>query len=1120
MNWPLVWGLFGLLMPLGSRLAAAGERQFVLREHVGRTWRDELITFTFEAADGECHPASLRLRGRSGPVPVQIVRREAWPGQQGFVRTARVSFFADLDALQTETFTLSFGPDPGPAPEPNPGLQLRQEEDKVSVRSRFFGAEFFVGRRAYATPQAAADVPGPLGSFMMADGTRFGGSEMFGPTAIAECEGELVAAGPVFAEMRWRYRYADGASFQLRARLGERDAAVYWDMAVDRHAVNDGWRLLMTKGDRPLTFSVQMEHFSQRPYFVKTGAKLGDWAHLPLGGEPEGIVTRLTPWADWVNDGTQAAMLLQDEQTGERLCIASRDPGAWVVPVHRDMPLVKLIGDNGGAFGKRMIVRKLPGGAVGLEANLVCDPGGPIRRWITGRLRPHEWHVIEALIASRAPLPPSAPTKFLDRAIQESVDRRRLDVVKDFVLDWPREPGSERPKLFATAADMRRLRRNRQTPRAVEDRLPELTSGSIPEFPGEADGLALAAYLCSGDRRLAVRCRLADRLRQHLGRLGEIDLLRGVPLVCAMYDGIVDSDLVTAAERPLLDAQMAFLGYRMADPAVWSLDRGYNAGTANMSVSFILGLGVIACTIPDHPAAPGWFEPARRRMLYWLENDVGDRGEWMEGSHYDQVTGSMFLAFALAARNAGFQDFTSHPKFRAMMRYIAVQYTPPDPMRGGFRASPPLGRANSGDRLGLAGLMARITAADDPEYSAAMQWMWQQAGAPTKVYDSRLGGTEFAVLDSRLPARRPVVRSEDFPRSNVLLRHGYGAAEEHYLSLAMVGDAPFIRPSEVGSILAWFAHGQPIAGAFTGGYDDRHELMTSRVSPARSPSAQQWRDATWHAMTGGVKRCVLQPRLDYCDAEFTIGKEGTAGWAMPADMPAWPPGPASSGTGDIAWRRQMLFVKGADAAAPSYLVLRDTVRGNRPTMWQFWTVTDGIVPGGGPARGTATLAGQTPSSARELRGNQFTGRGRFGVDVDLHIVSPRETPRHTLRWGKTYDDPVKGVADYRDLLHLSLEGDGSYVVVAFPRKREDPAPRVRSLAGDAVLEVSGPWGVDVVVLGTEPVEARLEGVRLRALAGCIQRRHNGGVVCLAEGKEVTSGDVTVTGPGPGSVARP
>jgi hypothetical protein len=820
---------------------------------------------------------------------------------------------------------------------------------------------------------------------------------------------------------------------------------------------------------------------------------------VDLAAARPGVLTNLTPWADWWDDTTQTVILLRAGPAATRLAIASRDPGSWVIPLVRNDAKLGVWQGSPGRFEKRMPLRKLADGTVALEANLRSEPGGRVRRWLMGILPDAAARLVDRSQAEKSP-------KLIDAALQEACNKRRLDDVSGYVLEWPRDPARVHPRLFASQSDIARWRARRRVPPSFAAVL-ERARGAIPTRGlGDADTAAISAYLATGTTRTAVETRILDRARRALGLLGDFDVMRHARIVAALYDSLADSGLIDRRERAVWDAQLAYLCYLLADPATWSLERRYASGNPNMSAMHIMGLGTVACAIPDHPAADEWIDPAIRYLDFWLEHDVGPQGEWMEGAHYDHVTAEAMLSFAVAAHNAGRADFFAHPKLKLLMEYLAKHYTPPDPAREGFRVLPPLGRGPASSRLGLVGIVARMTARSDPDYSAHMQWMWKQCGEPYQVWGC-LAGFEYFLLDPDLPAAAPRWGSEFFPQSTAVLRHGFGTPAEHYLNIAYGAETKFLRPGEVGSLIDWFAHGRPVAGLFSGGYDDRHELLTSRVVLARSPSPTEWRAVGGYTGSTELLATSSQQSVDYADTRYGLEKQSTQNRPMPPGVPPFPP-VSAPGRPPVTWRRQLLFVKGRTAADGCYLVLRDTVAGGQPTAWQFWSLSNGIVPTTELPRTRRPDRIWEPLPARPLAGDRFTALGQFGVDLDFFFAAPGG-PRHTLRWGQVYDIPFKGLRQYQDLMQARLDGDGAYFVVIYPRLANARPPTFESLAGGRAIAITGDHGRDVVALADDAAPIELAGLRIAAVAACIQRQGDRTILSLPVGGMIRAGDETL-----------
>ncbi len=1076
--------LFGL-----AAQVLGGEQKIVLREYLGQHWAPQLLTYPFSALEGACRAESLSLQGPDGPQAVQLSDIEFWPNTQ-FVKSATLAFITDLPPRTTKEFTVRYD-DRSRASVPRTDLAVREAGGKVEIATSGLGAVLLLGEKTYPEAVAASEVPGPLLSLRLADGTTYGGSRMFGPTAIRSYAARLLDRGPVFARLECVYTYADGNVLRLLAQVNAGDLAILWDSEVKEDRPEDGVDFLLSPGLPTLVFPVHMEFFTKRPVFLERKAAVGDLAELSLDTYSERLVTKLTPWNDWWDDYTQIAIPLKITGKDTVLRLSSRDPGAWVEPAAPGT-----MRDWGAWQHKLVPVERADDGLIYLRVNNAQG----IRRWTHAHLP-----------AETA----EAPFHWWAR----EVGQPPLNVVKEYVLDWPEKPGSH-PRLFFSKE---RLEEYFQAAPHDQKQI-DWILGTKPEIrsePSYKDAWALEAWLRSGGKReIAEQVQLAQRLRQHLNLLGKFDTMRSTGIVAVLYDALIDSDLIPPDDRDLYRAQIAYLAYKINDPSTWSIERGYRSYNENMSVSHLLARGILAALLADHPLARTWAGPAVARMKQWMDA-VGPEGEWFEGGHYDQVTYSTMIWFAIAAQRAGFYDFARDPAFKKFGMYIAKQQTPLDPQRGNRRVSPPLGRAQGGEMWGHLGLLAPLTKDSDPEYSAIMQWCWAQSGYDMKIMDSRLAGMEVVYLDPNLPQQRPNWGSDWFPQVGAILRNGVGTEEENYVNLLTNSKIEFARVSEPGCVLKWFAKGRPIAGLFCPGYAERQELLTTRVLRARTwQPGDNWFLPFGNATSTGLNEHAFLPRSDYVNTVYNIGGAYDANWwtsGVPKDLPPWPP-VAAEGKVPFTWQRQVLYLKDDLPGGPNYLILRDTVSGNQPTMWQFWTLSEKIGTPEEAANVEAFLAdkpGLKTVPPRPLIGDRFTAVGQLDVDLEYFIAAPQGTPRWTLRWGTHYQDYGVVGDEYQDLVQVQMPGDGAYYVALFPRYRFEPAPLFATLAEGKVIKVSGEFGTDYAFLSASETEATAEGVRFRGTAGSVQDRRQGGLVLtLSAPGEVAYQDYSLASPQP------
>jgi hypothetical protein len=627
----------------------------------------------------------------------------------------------------------------------------------------------------------------------------------------------------------------------------------------------------------------------------------------------------------------------------------------------------------------------------------------------------------------------------------------QLDWRKDLVLDWPVK--TRHPHVYFS---------------------PDERKGDQPEFKATPEML--------------------KSMRERLAMLGNFDVFRQAIDVAALYDAVIDTDWVSPADRAVLRAQMAYLGYILADPMCWSMERGYLSGNPNMSVSYTLSLGIVACLLPEHPQAKAWADYCDRWMDKWLADEVGIEGEWLpEGDSYGGfVTLPALLAYALAARRAGHRDFCRDPRFHKLILFFARQYLPPDPRHGGRRLSPPVGRAHGWQTSGYLGLAAKVLAGSNPRAARFLQWLWSQGQYPMTTGESRLGPFAPQVLDKGLPAEAPQWPSALFPALGPVLRHGFNTPSEHYLNILSHVDSRHnldVWTPCVGGINTWFAYGAPVSVSFDfgGGYAERHELLRDGVLLARwYDGAGQGKQPFGYYTKTRPECFTALPAADYVRASYTITEADQRDW-FPEKLPATPQLAPATGT-HLTWTRQLLFLKDPNPAGPTWALLRDTTAGGQPTAWQFWALSEKIGTPDQVADRVAFLAdkpGKTQAPARELTlSDRYTALGQLDVDVDFFVAAPSQTPRATFRYGgKTLH-----IEEYQDVLQLRLSGDGAYCVAVCPRPRSVAAPAMTALANGKLIEVAGAFGTDYAFLSHAPDEVSAKGLAVKGTAASVQER--------------------------------
>jgi len=1095
-RWIMMKSLTLVLLAFSIGASAAEPPTFVLRDQINTTWKDEAVSFRLNAPAGTCHPESVRLRGPEGAVACQLSDVQLWPGTP-FLKTGTLWFMTSLKPLERREYRVEWAGKPAPGAGPSEDLKLVRNASMAQFETSRFGVRLRLGGKAYAEPVAPDEVPGPVSAFRLADGTWFGGSDLYGKTKLRSWSAELTALGPVFAEGRYRYTYEDGNTLDLTVRIAARDDRVQFDVKVARDSRRDGLRIVLNRGLKPLTLHVQKRYNSRSNLFPKS-LGMGEWASLPVSDLKPGTLISVTPWGPWWNDLCAPVVRLGIGNNTRELHVARRDPASWVKPVGR-------------ANHKNLKIVKSAAGEIYIDVNLSAREAGGVRKFDLAESKATEtvgWRHRRDKRGRRV-------------GSQIIPYREPLNVVKDYILEWPRK--TAHPTIFMSAVEVT-ASRPVQIDKVALARLEAFARSQplIRAVPGEPDVAALTLWLVSGDDEVARKYKLAERLIHHLGLLGDFDKMRSTTRVAVLFDALIDTDLITPEQRRVLRAQMAYLAYQVVHPATWSSARGWNSGNMNMTVSYHMEApGVMAAVLSDHPLAKEWMKSARTVMDSML-NRIGPDGEWPESTGYSNLSISELLTFAIMTRRAGLANYVDDPRLRRAVEFLIKVRQPPDPRVGGIRDHIRFGRS-PGQTRPLDGAIARATRSTDPEYSRRMQWNWMQTlktGGRSTELD--MGGFEHLYLDPSLPARAPDWTTESFRHMGVVFRKGFGTKDEHFAAL-LSGDR-MIYCSQTGGLVSLCAYGRPVAGSFLGGYGYQAEFLVNRVSLASDPgafvrgkSAFYYRGAPRNNSfdedlprarfekeegIGNVSAFSALPRQDYAAVDVLMKhpiRFKKSKMAPPGDLP-WPKLVSGNGKPPLWWRRQALMLKDDDPAGANYLLLRDTTSGGQPTMWTFWTASEKLGTPKEAADRKAFLA-DAPGNAivkpRALSGNRFTALGSWGVDLEYYVAAPTDTPRHTMRWGTRFKVSRRwGVSQYQDLLHLQQGGDGVYYVALFPRRAGTPAPRFSSLDKGKIIKVSGTFGTDWGFLSARSAEASAEGLRFMGTAASVQDRGGKQVLSL------------------------
>ena len=118
-----------------------------------------------------------------------------------------------------------------------------------------------------------------------------------GETKLTGWSGRLAAKGPVFGQVDYVYRYADGNMVKLSFRLYTGAAGLECESQVAQDRPEEGVDIVLSQSLPPLTLIIRREAYGDRPQVQD--AQWGAWVEIPLQTYSDSRVTQLSPWADW-----------------------------------------------------------------------------------------------------------------------------------------------------------------------------------------------------------------------------------------------------------------------------------------------------------------------------------------------------------------------------------------------------------------------------------------------------------------------------------------------------------------------------------------------------------------------------------------------------------------------------------------------------------------------------------------------------------------------------------------------------------------------------------------------------------------------------------------------------
>ena len=1033
--------------------AAAPVQTFQLTEYLGQSWTNELVFFP-----ATCAGRLLNAEGKE--VPVQFA-------------AGNIAFQANLPAFSQQTYRLESGTSVRAS-----DVEVDQGTASIHIVNSLTGLEIPTAQGAYTN--------GPFLKMKLRTGKWIGGSRLVGNSAIEGYEAKVIAAGPVYAEVECSYRFAGGKRWQVNFRVMAHEPVVLINESC--HGPDGGtWQVLLSPGFSP-THSLMSGSYGDKDKAKYNIAKLpGSGATIfsicpwPIWWSPTSVgfvgLFRLPEGSTILPGGGGVAALPRAE---ESLAEPKREELEPLEPTAKKEPIEDFLavaaghaevwanpGDDG--QGKNIPLCTSKEG----DLFLSCSLAGPGRRWLLAALTTKE----NLVAATQLTVAQQMMVKHCETP---------LDEVKDMILDWESKTALDYPRLVVRRSDLAARpglpQRNAQAGSGTPGPLArKLLDPALRIFLGALDQPAQSMDTVHRCERILNIATCADYL---LGAdvltPAERSQAMGIHAVQWGRPVLTDKDVFTEADIRYAQAQIAFLGYKLASPSYYSLERNYRANP-NMTTTRYCTMAILAALIPDHPKAKEWAQGGLGEVERELKEWTVPNGGWLESPHYQTVAMSEIILLAYAAQNAGFADYLHDPRLLGAMRYLARISTPPDPRFENKRHFPPAGNTYQNETTGLFGIVAKMCRASNPELADEFQWAWIQQGRPQNGL--LVNFYNPALFEDRTPAAAPKWGSEHFRGSGVVLRNGFPGNRETYLWLLQGGFAEHYDYDR-GSFELW-GKGRPLCLKW--GYN------------SRMPAWEQNRvDAgNW----GDIQKFNTTEAADYLDS-LTQG-----------------------------WDRQVILVKGAD-----YFVMRDTIA--QPTAnWWLWLYTEESVQ---CTNDVVRVTGihdvdldiwLAPKLAAHLKPGQPKVKLETKVKTPVSLADESTTPLledpasatkssapQSGNWIETVTHTVK-CFDLRtgkwepltqEGLTLPVTKDAPVFSVLYPRLKGEKPPTFISLADGRGVKVTHATGTDYVFLSNTPFEFREGTVSFKGRAGVIRVRDKTVDLTLSEPGEVALGDQTLT----------
>ena len=1102
--------------------ASAYEKIFTITEPFGLEWGPDRVSYRVEFPEGAVAPDSLILKNAAGgPVAVQVSETELWPDGKT-IKTATVSFMATLKPDEKVVWTLTTAK--GRALQPKTDLMAAENGHVIEIVNGKTGIRLPAGRKVFAAPAAASEIPAPILGVRLHDGAWIGKGWWETDVRCTGYSGELLESGPVFARVRLRFDFEGGTRYTAAVELNAgQDLAVL----TEEYNLSEGKRYPMTgvdgmtpdgryayvlprfdSPDRALIWDWWSQTMANLPtpnaycFAFDSGlepdsadfAGRSNYGNLKKGDgglafDKDGRFAYLNAFLQWGDEEVLYLGFWNKDRPARQIAFVGLRPSRWLHPdidPHPNVTLKQYVQTTCPTF-----LRKT-NGEVWMRAPVCLGKRvygiGGVERTL-GR---HDEPTRQGPVATANDVWGS---NLMLRHVR--LGRLELNDVKEWRLAY--EEPAKYPCMFVPAGDRVRYE-SRKTRKPLEEVAKELAGRTEPT---EADRKAVATAL--------------DRLRQmvrHFARCdyGLMDYGINEGLVADAAEEALASPACTPEQNAEIRRWLAAIVYNaLHRDFIPPREAGFAWGSANMMAQVQCRACLIAALLPNHPHGKVWRERLAHAVTLYLEDQINDAGVTLECPHYGSMAIVMPVHALTALANCGNVNLDrAERRLRAAGRHRLACLLPPD-VRGGFRSLMPAGDGYYEGDITFAPL-AGFFAARDPELAAQLLWGVRESA-------NQLGGhadPSYKLLDPGLEPAAPTLGSEAFPGYGFVMRNGFPRPDEAYVQV-LAGDFSWGHGHNDRGCWVFYAKGAPLMVDFAAMYTPSMReqwlhpggLTFNHDETPRAPVAGQkddwWRKNPNYKDLAIAPFTVVEMRPDPRSTDpvetfgkVTVFKPGTAAdyavmerrisylHRVPFTLKephgkdffedfsseeVWRKTP-------FLWTRQYVFVKDADPSGHNYLVVRDDLTGNTEldASFNLWCLAERV----------------------DVQGQRVTYAGQHGADLHAYVAEPAafspatRTVGHSCGFGfAQHYNKTFGKSFREDQIQCRIpqaKRGGGFFVAMVPVKKGKAAPAFATLGKGQAIEVVFPDRADVIILQPAAEEVEIDGHKIKSRAALLIKR--------------------------------